>query len=556
MNETIGVKGGHNDHRRTLKIEQQKKKKLDERIKDEKLRELEKQVKKNQIYTLIKVLPIAIAGGTFKTLYDAGKIPFDKEEDYSKWRIKEYDADITNKAKGERVGTKPVIITTSTGRKVVVHVEDESKKATLPTILEDIILHPTIKEQEKKEEQGLEQKQEIINDKVKEPKTKKGIAIHQTDDELEIKDNNPKFKMQQGIDFTSLSEKSQSTLLKLKNRKIIEEYEKQLKDVRYELRKLVSDYNMLVEQSEEIVVSKEAQVILDKLTEIISRIEELKRKIKIDDLDKYDDNYIYVLVEGYLEEFKDKRLVKEIKDSPLYVMISEKLEELDEKKEMLSENLERKKEELSEKEIEFDNIKSKYLNINKINSQLLAFQDEQDRLLRELEEKVKNATSVKEKVEVQFEGMTRQSRRALRLLRLQMLLPGPLAAKSFAATSAAYLHFMNQILHPRTKTTKYKVVTVKDYSDQINDSISQIDNAEYLLSKTSTQIDKIISDIKTRFKDYIGVIKECDELLYNLEKIKQDLKEKEYEMQKTKEEQQLVEEKNNALVKKRGEYKM
>ena len=66
-----------------------------------------------------------------------------------------------------------------------------------------------------------------------------------------------------------------------------------------------------------------------------------------------------------------------------------------------------------------------------------------------------------------MEGMTRQSRRALRLLRLQMLLPGPRAAKSFAATSAAYLHFMHQMMHPRTKTRKYQVVTVKDYSDQI-----------------------------------------------------------------------------------------
>ena len=76
----------------------------------------------------------------------------------------------------------------------------------------------------------------------------------------------------------------------------------------------------------------------------------------------------------------------------------------------------------------------------------------------------------------------------------------------------------------------------------------EIEHAHYLLSKTSSQIDKIISEIKTNFKDYIGVIKECDELLYNLEKIRTDLREKEYEMEKTKEEQRILLEKNNQKV--------
>lgn len=564
MNETIGVKGGKNDRRRSLKIEKQKKKKMVELAQDEQLRELERKVKRKQAFTLVKALPIAVVGGTIKTLYETGtgRKPIDKEEEYSKWRIKEYDADHTTKDRTEEVGKKSIVVVTSTGRKVVVHVDDNSKKASPISIIEDIIIHPTLKEETKqKSNSTITQKEEEIAEYTNQ-KDKQQPTIGLTQKNIQI----PKAKSvgiseegnyrDSAINVDALSQKSRQTLEKLKARKIIEEYERQLKDARFELRQLVSDYNMIADQANEIILSKEAQSILEKLSDIISRIEELKSKIRIDDLDKYDDNYIYVLVEGYLNEFKDKRLVAEIKDSPLYVLIAEKLDELEARKTDLSKKVEEKKDELEEKEVRFDELKEKFLSIDRINKQLIQFQDEQDRLLKEVKEKVRNAQTVQEKVQVEFEAMSIQSRRALRLLTLQMLLPGPRAAKSFAATSAAYLYFMRQILHPKTTTKKYRVITVTDYSKQIKGSIEALDDATSTLSKTSGQIDKILREIREDYKDYIGVIQECDEIISNLEKIKRDLREKEYEMEKTKEEQVRLLEKNNAKVKKRGTYQM
>ena len=64
MNETIGVKGGKNDRRRTIKIKEAQKKKLNEYVEEQKIKELEKEVRKQQVFTLLKTLPIAIAGGS------------------------------------------------------------------------------------------------------------------------------------------------------------------------------------------------------------------------------------------------------------------------------------------------------------------------------------------------------------------------------------------------------------------------------------------------------------------------------------------------------------
>lgn len=571
MNETIGAKGGHNDLRKTLKIKEKKKKKNKAIEEDEVLRELEKKVKRQQRYTLIKTLPIIIVGGTVKTFYDTsqGKKSVDLEEDNSKWKIKEYGLDHTTESLQEKdrrekeaSQKKKIIVIDGTGRKIVVEVPLEDSKKD-ETVLDDsqkiTTALPTEKEKDEKnslDEIQEEKKQiekpveEVVQNDIPMPKAKIGY-----DEETLEDDYNYSGYLEFG-DVASLPSHIKEKFEKLKARKIIDEYEKQLKDVRYDLRKLIFDYNVLVAESDEAIVSKETEIILDKLSEVINKIEELKRKIRIEDLDKYDDNYIYTLIEGYLEEFRDKKLVSEIKDSPLYILISEKLDELDTKKDALNKKVEEKKEGLEDKEKDFEKLKEKFFNLDKTNKELVKFQDEQNALLKEVQEKVLNAVDVQEKVQVEVEAMSRQSRRLLRMITLSMFFPGARSAKSMATSAAAYLYFMNNILRPKTVEKKYKVITVKDYSKDIENSIKSISDAYELLGKTSKQVDKMISLINEEFKDYIGVIPECDELLSNLRKLNSELKEKEYEMDKMKKEQELVLEKNNSKVKTMGTYPM
>ena len=562
MNETIGVKGGKNDRRRTIKIKEAQKKKLNEIVEEHELKELEKEVKKQQVFTLLKTLPIAIAGGTFKTLYDTavGK-PIDKEEVNSKWRIKEYDSDVSTLQHGEEPKEKKVIVT-PTGEKVVVYIDVESKK----NIFEDILNIPENTRSDIYEEDikdNTDKKDNVvdisIDNKVDNNYKRKNVS-QKTDENVYENINRVGIdtEIENNIDYgdIELSDTSRNTLQKLKARKILSEYERQLKDVRYELRGLIFDYNVLADAENEIVLSDDAQIILDKLSDIINRIEILKDKIKITDLEKYDDNYIYTLIEGYLAEFKDKKLVSEMKDSPLYILISEKIDEIETKKNDLNKRVDKKKEILEEKEENFDKLKDKYYNIERFNKEISEFQAEQEALLRSIQEKVANAVSVEEKVKVEVEGMTRQSRRTLRMLTLQMLFPGPRMARGLAATTASYLYFMRNIVNPRTVTKKYKEIKVIDYSDDIKNNIALLESTSGMLNRTSSQIDKMIKMINEEYSDYFDVVPECRDLLSNLKKIKSNILEKEYEMEKVKEQQLLLLEKNNAKVKTRGQYPM
>ena len=131
------------------------------------------------------------------------------------------------------------------------------------------------------------------------------------------------------LDIDLLPKEYKTKIEKLKSHKIVDVYEKKLKDVRYELRHLVYEYSVLETDNDKLIISSDAQIMLDKLSEIIAKLDELKNKIAINDIDKYDDNYIYYLVESYLLEFGKGRAISNIKDSPLYIEISKKINELE-----------------------------------------------------------------------------------------------------------------------------------------------------------------------------------------------------------------------------------
>lgn len=556
MNETIGAKGGVNDRRRQMRISREQKKKLEDFEEQREIAELEQKVRKKQFYTLIKTLPIVVGGGLVQTLYDtATGRKHDTEEENSKWRIKEYDGDVTHMTPEEfrEKQKRKRVITTPTGEKIIVYVSDDIEDLKeLPEVKEDVEIL-TLKDEKKEVPKTIPSTTPKTSEEVKQDRVKafeeEVLSSPETVDldtfiDHELSD----------IDFSDLSPEAKNKLDQLKSRKIVDEYEKQLKDIRYELRQVIYEYNVLVDEGEDVVLSRDAEIILDRLSDIIDKVDELKKKIKIEDLDKYDDNYIYYLIEGYLREFHNKRILSEVKDSPLYVMISEKLDELEQKRGKFTKTVEDKKDQLQDREKDFEQLKSHYYSLERLNNQLLEFQYDQNRLLKEIQEKVRNATTETERVKEEFVGMTRQSRRLLRMLSFQMFLPGPRFARGAAASAAAYLYFMNNVIRPQTRTRVYKVITVKDYHNQIQGSIDSLEDAIRVLGKTSDQIDKMMIELEDRYKDYIGVVPEFDELLANLRKVKRDMEEKEYEMNKIKKQQELELEKNDAKVKTMGEY--
>ena len=549
MNETIGSKGGHNDRRRSLIISRKKKEKLKE---EQEIKELEKSVKKNRKYVLIKTVPLVLAEGIIQFVSPSTNLK-NKKDEYG-------DEDFVFTDDSSKKGSNT---TSKKSRKKIISINGENVVVSIPQNKNNKKkVHDEIElleeEEDKEDKKELKNKKDTKNEKDKNSFNPAPILIPISIGEKIFNNSSSK-----SVDKTHSSDEmkiidnilsSSIELEKVKSRKIVEAYEKELKDIRYDLRLLIYEYNHLVDDEEKLLFSDEAADLLDKLTSVISKLEELEKKIQIDDLDKYDDDYIYYLIEEYMKEFKSQKIVDELKDSPLYIEIVEKIEELQQKKDILSGQVEEKKTNFEEREKKFDELKEKFNKIEQINKELLDFQYEQDALLQEAREKVRDALTVEEKVKVEMKILDNQSRRLLRMIALRMFFPGSFSAKAISSSIAAYLLFTRRLIQPETITKKYKVIKVIDYGEDIKDSISSLEGAIDLLGKTGKQVDRLIDDIHDKFKDYIGVVKECDYLLYDLNKIKDNIKEKEYEMERIKKEQENVLKENNAKVLKIGEY--
>ena len=549
MNETIGSKGGHNDRRRSLIISRKKKEKLKE---EQEIKELEKSVKKNRKYVLIKTVPLVLAEGIIQFVSPSTNLK-NKKDEYG-------DEDFVFTDDSSKKGSNT---TSKKSRKKIISINGENVVVSIPQNKNNKKkVHDEIElleeEEDKEDKKELKNKKDTKSEKDKNSFNPAPILIPISIGEKIFNNSSSK-----SVDKTHSSDEmkiidnilsSSIELEKVKSRKIVEAYEKELKDIRYDLRLLIYEYNHLVDDEEKLLFSDEAADLLDKLTSVISKLEELEKKIQIDDLDKYDDDYIYYLIEEYMKEFKSQKIVDELKDSPLYIEIVEKIEELQQKKDILSGQVEEKKTNFEEREKKFDELKEKFNKIEQINKELLDFQYEQDALLQEAHEKVRDALTVEEKVKVEMKILDNQSRRLLRMIALRMFFPGSFSAKAISSSIAAYLLFTRRLIQPETITKKYKVIKVIDYGEDIKDSISSLEGAIDLLGKTGKQVDRLIDDIHDKFKDYIGVVKECDYLLYDLNKIKDNIKEKEYEMERIKKEQENVLKENNAKVLKIGEY--
>jgi hypothetical protein len=546
MSNPIGAKGGKNDRRRSQIIKEKKEEK--------KLQELEQKVKKQQVRTFFKSIPIVIGTApiyTFKDVFKKNKKEQPVEEKPSK---EEEITPVENTKSKETIinketpsFSKPHPSKNNSFKQIPSKIQLTPKEAmgTIP-IIERI--RKAQKQETIKEDSIEEEIVEVLEDSPKEATKKEEKQVSSIG--RETLENS----IEETTGFEELSPEIEKKLQDLKSRRIVEAYEDSLKDIRYELRKSIYEYNVLSNELDGVVVSKEATVILDRLSDLIDKLEDLKRKIRIDNLDKYDDNYIYYLIEEYLEEFQSGKVIKEIKDSPLYIMISSKIEEVKKKQDSLHKSVSSKKEQLEAKEKNFEKIKEKYYSIEQMNRELLSFQYDQERMLRDIQDKVRNATTVQEKVKTEIEGLDRQSKRMLRLLTFQMLLPGAKYAKGIASTTAAYLLFMKNVVNPKMVTKKYQVIQVHDYKDLIMSSIEELEDAKKTLSKTSSEIDKMIKEMNEKYGDYAYVIPEWKDLLSNLKRVKQDLEEKQYEMNRLQKEQERELEKNNAKVKTKGEY--
>lgn len=550
MNEAIGAKGGRRDRKRTIIITSENKKKLKEFYKKKKqmrLKKLEKEVRTSELASFFIAMPIAIAGTTMETLLN---IRDEKKTDYQASKELQTET-LHNQGKLELNETSVLIENNQVyDTKKQLPKTIDGKEIKIPQEIE-ITEAPNFIKTEKPIEKIFPDKKVEIKETITKKKSiaeKKENKVPNQENKVEVKKKSQTKIPLPSIDITTKKVGINKQLERFQEQEIIKKYESKLKDIRQDLKQLIYEYNVLNQQTNDIYESKIAEDILYQLSIMIKKMEQLKDKLKTEIKSLENEAYVQYLVDSYIEEFKNKNVVEEIKDSDLYILISEKLEQVETETNKLNNKVDKKKDDLEIDEEKFTSLKESFYDYENFNNQLIALQYEQDAILKDLEEKISNSVTETERVTYNFKMMNKQSKRLLNLLAIPMMIPGNRSAKAMATATAAYLLFMRNLLNPRLEKKRYRIIEVTDYSKEVERGISKIQDATNLIHKTSSKLETVIKNIEKNYKDYIDNVPEYKELLNNLNELLADLKVKEEELEKTKQQQQELLERNNNKV--------
>ena len=370
MDESIGAKGGKNDRRRTFILTRNQKKKLEEIEKVQKKSRKQKSIKRIDLETFIKIIPILLVANTLEVITPSKKKEKNVQTDQK--HEKEEKQLLENKNKDLLVEIETLKLEKEEEKKFqkesydaqeskpsfdsIKLPIDASKKDEVQEQQDEILLLEDIEDtfsQSKSSNLSFEEKHDDTVFDTKEKDIQKQSSVLQRDyssfnldighehKAINIQANEGLKKEKQSYTlkrrtppllnasaiftgsflFHSHQEKKERKehflsdhLSRLTNIKLIEAYENELRSIRYDLKKLIYEYNTLVDEEDATYTSENMKELIHKLNSVILKIEELKRKLDLDNISRYDDDYLRNIVNEYMD-ILGKGIVKSFKSN-------------------------------------------------------------------------------------------------------------------------------------------------------------------------------------------------------------------------------------------------
>lgn len=118
-----------------------------------------------------------------------------------------------------------------------------------------------------------------------------------------------------------------------------------------------------------------------------------------------------------------------------------------------------------------------------------------------------------------------------------MRVPGVRSGRKILNLTSTYLYSIQNSFFRRENKIRYKRVNNDYFLKELETNINELTNILENISKTKFQLEKVIEKVISTYSEY-SHLEEYQKLLNNLNVIKKNLEEKEFELKKLKEEQQ------------------
>lgn len=477
MNENIGAKGGNNDRKRQFKILKRNKEKMTQ----EELELLEKKVKKRQLINILTLIPIAILGAITSTIASPSITNTRKRHQKNNKLENQIDTEREEQVENE--------IDSHQENKINIQI---GKNNVLPQ--ENI----KIENEEIKIDYNHSLKEEIV----------------EKDKDVERLDNE---------------------IAKIKTKKILEEYEEKLKELRYKLRNNYYEQSILDEAK--YLEENPSDENLEKLNQLIDKLEKYKEIIKINTAFLEENNYIEELVEEDIEKIKEQTTLTEDSISDIFKSIDNKVEEIKKIETIVKETLEETKINKNVNEEQLDELKEKKQDIEIHATELEKFQEEEAKINAVIQEKIKKDVNIFERERIELSGMALGSNLAVRNIRNNMRSTGVRSGRKIFNFITTYLYYFSMINAIKPIKKRYKRIDIEKYRKTVETSIEEIDKVLDDIGKTSKKLDKTIKEFMIKYAKYSDT-KEYKRILDNLIQMNKSLQEKEYEIEQIRKEEE------------------
>ena len=366
--------------------------------------------------------------------------------------------------------------------------------------------------------------------------TKEEIVDFEEPIENEVKDNKPTIKIEKEIIFSKDDEeKLDNEISKIKSKKILEEYEDKLKDLRYKLRTSYYEQSILDEVKE--LEDNPSNENLKKINKLIDKLDDYKENISINTKYLVEENYIKELVNEDMKKIKEESLLVEESASDVFKSIDSKVEEIKKIENNIKENIEQEKIWKNIDEEKLEELKEKDLNIEKHKNDLIKFQDEEDKITKVVQEKIKKETNIFEKERIKLSGMSIGSALAIRNVRRNMRPIGVRSGRKIFNFITTYLYYFSMINTVKPIRNRYKKLDLNKYQKEVEKSLEEIDKVLIDIKKNGKKLEKTIKDFIMKYEKYSNT-SEYKSILDNLMQMDKALKEKEYEIEQIKKQEE------------------
>lgn len=478
MNEVIGAKGGSNDRRRSLVIRQNLLKKL----KQHRIRMLEKQVRKIQIKTFFTTVSLLIPYSFLNTIFKNSK----KIKDNKKITI--YDK-------------KPNIKNTEENKEIEVEIIKPKK---IISFLKEKKIEVRLKPKKDKNKESNEIKKDKNNEK-EEIKQKNSEVVPEIK-----KDNVNKINIVPIIPIISINKKKeQDKENDFEDKKTSSKTEEDINttfiinDIAVEVENLLEEENKEVEEDSIYNPISEVNKVLNELDDISFLIKDCSR----DEVD-----YYYRLLDRNISSLTKLEIPKDL-DIYLYEKLNNKIDKVYDKKKELETAL-----------------------YNKDNNKVIKNNISDDKYFK-LKEKVKKIEKEKEKIIKKIDKKIRQKKIPaiikkiiyLNTLALSLLYVSKTSNKKRKKINKRASLITTYLVASKMNSIVRQKENNDNYMNVVEQNIEGISSTMELIDATNNEIDSLINNIYINYKDYLQY-DETKNLVNSLKTVKNDILQKQKEL--------------------------